>query len=266
MRRHLHASIALALAFLATATLSCGDSSPAGPTGPDDGGGSEPEPYSHTLAPGASAHDFLAADSFDVLEVEVDFMAGYGPDGNALSHLQSFLEARIHKGSITILTPTEIPAEGQGTYTLNDISDLETASRDEFTHGDTLAAYMLFVDGKFEQENVLGAAYYNTSAVFFGGAFDQASGGLGQPSREIAQAITFRHEFGHLFGLVAIPGSGTDLQSAHQDSAHGHHCDNDQCLMYYAIESTDLMGSVFGGSIPELDAACIADLQANGGK
>ena len=125
---------------------------------------------------------------------------------------------------------------------------------------------MLIVDGEYEQANVLGVAHRNTSTAYFGAALDAVSGGLTQPTRRQAEATVFRHEFGHLLGLVAIPGSGTDMQTEHQDEAHGHHCDDDSCLMYYAVESTDLFASVFGGTIPELDAQCIADLRANGGK
>jgi hypothetical protein len=36
--------------------------------------------------------------------------------------------------------------------------------------------------------------------------------------------------------------------------------------MYYAFRNADLFANIFGGSTPELDANCIADLQAVGGK
>jgi hypothetical protein len=69
-----------------------------------------------------------------------------------------------------------------------------------------------------------------------------------------------------LFGLVNIDGSGTDMQTEHQDEQNGHHCDNENCLMYYAMERSDLISQFFDESVAELDANCIADLQANGGK
>ncbi|MDX1673504.1 MAG: hypothetical protein R3314_01785 [Longimicrobiales bacterium] len=253
--------VLLAVLLVVVPGTSCGDSSPAGPDN-DDGG----DPYSHTLAPGASANDFLSDQTFTSLVVEVDYMAGHQPSSSALDDLRAFLEARVHKTSITVRSPTEIPAGGQPTYTANEVVQLENEHRNAYTDGQTLTAYMLVVDGEFEEANVLGAAYFNTSSVYFGGAIDQVSGGPTQPSETLVEATTFLHEFGHLFGLVAIEESGTEMQTEHQDEAHGHHCDNDQCLMYYAVESTDLFGGVFGGDIPSLDQNCIDDLQANGGK
>jgi hypothetical protein len=36
--------------------------------------------------------------------------------------------------------------------------------------------------------------------------------------------------------------------------------------MYHAAETTDILGFLLTGNIPSLDAACVADLRANGGK
>jgi len=36
--------------------------------------------------------------------------------------------------------------------------------------------------------------------------------------------------------------------------------------MYYAAETTDVLGVLITGTIPPLDANCQADLHANGGK
>ena len=38
------------------------------------------------------------------------------------------------------------------------------------------------------------------------------------------------------------------------------------CLMYYATETSDIFGLLVTGNIPTLDAQCLADLHANGGK
>jgi hypothetical protein len=56
------------------------------------------------------------------------------------------------------------------------------------------------------------------------------------------------------------------MQTAHKDAAHGNHCNNSNCLMYYAAETTDALGFLVTGNIPALDAACVADLRGNGGK
>lgn len=71
------------------------------------------------------------------------------------------------------------------------------------------------------------------------------------------------HEVGHLLGLVDL---GSPMQTNHKDVAHGNHCNNSGCLMYYTSETTDILGFLLTGAIPTLDANCIADLKANGGK
>ena len=68
------------------------------------------------------------------------------------------------------------------------------------------------------------------------------------------------HEFGHILGLT---NAGTVMQSDHEDANHKRHCNVSSCLMYWEAESGT---NLFGGNIPQLDAQCIADLQANGGK
>lgn len=254
------------LFLLGLGLQSCMDS-----TGPEEPEETEqqPEPYSHIDQPGFSANDFLADSNFTELVIEIDYMEGYAPNEEALDSLEAFLKRRLHKTSITILEPTVIPPGGQNAYSGSEIRDLEEQHRDEFTEtveDDQLAAYMIIVDGEYTQQNVLGIAYYNTSNAFFGAAYDQASGGVGQASRFKIEATSFRHEFGHLFGLVNIDGSGTEMQNDHQDEENGHHCDNDQCLMYYAMESTDLFGEFIGEEIPSLDQNCLLDLQDNGGK
>ncbi|WP_441000830.1 hypothetical protein [Fodinibius sp. SL11] len=234
-------------------------------TGPET---QEPEQgYSHVQNPGTSANDFLADSNFTHLVVEVDYMPGYEPNAEALDSLKAFFEQRLHKNSITIKEPTQIASRNQDSYSANNVRNIESEERSTFSQGDTLAAYFMIVDGSYSEQNLMGIAYFNTSNAFFGPAYDEASSGPGSISRYRVEAISFRHEFGHLFGLVNIPNSGTEMQQPHQDPENGNHCDNDQCLMYYATQTTDLIGNTVGDQeITSLDEHCIADLQGNGGQ
>jgi hypothetical protein len=55
------------------------------------------------------------------------------------------------------------------------------------------------------------------------------------------------------------------MQTQHEDTENPKHCNVEECLMYYAATTgPNLMN--LGGTIPQLDTHCIADLQANGGK
>jgi len=257
----LRISFLVALAIPACMIYSCSD------TATNPSAGPAVQSYSHTAQPGSAANDFLADSNFTHLVLEVDFMPGYAPNSDALDSLRSFFEQRLQKSSVTIKEPTQIESRGEERYSANEIREIEDEERSTFAQGDTLAAYMIIVDSKYEEQDLLGIAYYNTSNAFFGPSYEEASSGIGPPSRYQIEAISFRHEFGHLWGLVNIPNSGTEMQTPHQDTEHGNHCDNDQCLMYYATQRTELIqNSISGDEITPLDANCLADLQANGGK
>jgi predicted Zn-dependent protease len=230
-------------------------------------GGGDGFEYDHQQNPGLSANDLLSDESFSELVVEIDYMPGYAPNARALDSLQAFLEQRLNKTSVTILEPTQISSADQNSYSASDVRSLENQHRNNFSEEGVLATYLIIVDGYYSEQNVLGIAYYNTSNAFFGPAYEDASTGFGSLTRYQVEAISFRHEFGHLFGLVNVPNSGTDMQTEHQDEQNGSHCDNENCLMYYAMQRSDLIEQLFNDeSIPALDANCRADLQANGGK
>jgi len=219
--------------------------------------------FNHEINPGQSATEFLNDDDFERLVVQVQYMQGYEPTQEGLSNLESFLGERLNKSSITIMEPEEIPAEGESSYTADDVRDLEREHRTQFSSENEIAAYFIILDGEYSDADVLGIAHFNTSMALFGPKFAEVSSGVGSPSKEDVETIVLRHEFGHNLGLV---NNGVDMQENHQDTDNGRHCDNEECLMYYAFRNADLFGNIFGGSIPDLDENCIADLQAAGGK
>jgi len=212
---------------------------------------------------GASAKDLLTSSQFSSLKIEIEYMQGYTPDAASLNNITSFLNSLINKpGGITI-TQKQIAAEGKPVYSLNDIATIEQKNRSAFNSGNQLAVYILIVDGNYTDANVLGVSYRNTSVCLFGKTIFDNSGNIGEVNRTKLETTVTEHEFGHLLGLVNV---GTAMQTNHQDAAHGNHCNNENCLMYYAAETTDLLGFLMTGNVPQLDAACLADLHAAGGK
>lgn len=110
---------------------------------------------------------------------------------------------------------------------------------------------------------MLGVAYRNTSLCIFGKAIQSNSGSIGQASRVKVESTVLNHEAGHILGLEDI---GTPMAINHKDPSHPDHCNNSNCLMYYAAETTDILGFLITGNIPALDQNCKNDLKANGGK
>lgn len=229
------------------------------PTSPDP----DPEPYDHTRATGASAADLLSADSYDSLVVQVQYVEGHRPTDQGLATLHDFLTDRLNKPRGISIQVESISVASQASYTVEDVVALEQQHRTAFTEGSTLAIHFLFLDGEYGGDaNVLGFAYHNTSMVIFQEKIENNTGGTLQPSQSTAEGIVLSHEIGHNLGLVA---NGSPMQEPHQDEENGKHCDNESCLMYYAVRTLDFIVGLTGDG-PVLDQNCIDDLQTNGGR
>jgi len=81
-------------------------------------------------------------------------------------------------------------------------------------------------------------------------------------SGPVIERAVLVHELGHNLGLV---NNGVPMQTPHQDTANGAHDANTGCVMHFSVE-TSLVSQLLGTVPDQFDAACIADLQAAGGK
>lgn len=212
---------------------------------------------------GSSARDLLSSSTYTSLAVEIQYISGYAPDAAALNLLQQFLATRLNKPAGITISTKAIPDPGQATLSLSQVREIENNNRTLFNTGTQLSIYILYTNSDFTDAGTLGIAYRNSSAALMGKKIHDNSGGFGQVSRTKLEATVLEHEVGHLLGLVDL---GSPMQSAHKDATHGNHCSNEQCLMYYASETTDVFGFLSRNAAPSLDAGCLADLKANGGK
>ena len=216
---------------------------------------------------GIIPNDFLSEMKYDKLIVEIQYVNGYAPTATTLDNLKSLLQQRLNKsGGITIVQ-NSISSPGKTLYSVDDISAIESVHRTQKPNGKTLTAYFFFADGDYSANSgnskVLGIAYGSSSMALFEKTIKDFSGGITQPTLAVLESTVILHEFGHILGLV---NTGTPMQSQHQDVSHGKHCNNQNCLMYYSVETSDIVANVVSGNIPSLDANCLADLNANGGK
>lgn len=219
-------------------------------------------------ATGSSANDFLSASRYQSLVIEVFYVTGFRPNTQTLVNLKNFMQVRLNKpGGVTILEK-EIDSPGTAPFDINEIAALENSVRTKYNNGSELAMSMLFVDGgtTIDSSNsfILGQAYRNTSFVMYESTIQNMSNSVGEPNRVDLETTVILHEVGHLLGLVNL---GSAMQNEHLDETHDKHCDNSNCLMFWEVENSNMiMDMMLGGNIPELDANCLADLQANGGK
>lgn len=222
---------------------------------------------SASQTPAAAPSNYLSASAYSSLIVEVQYIAGYQPDAASINNLKTFLENRLNKPGGVTITQTAISAGGKSSYSISDIQAIESAHRTKYNNGTTAAAYFFFADGddaaSTSGSQILGVTYSGSSVVIFEKTIKSLAGGLGQPSLATLETTVMEHEFGHLLGLV---NNGTPMVTSHQDSQNGRHCNNTACLMYYSVETSDVIGNLTGGTVPSLDANCLSDLSHNGGK
>jgi hypothetical protein len=218
---------------------------------------------------GASANELLSANTFNELVIELAYVDGFKPNQASITNLTTFLAARLNKPNGIRIVEQEIPAQAFGTYTIEEVRQVEDTFRTQFNNASTIAVFILFAEQDSDSNTgnnvVLGTAYRNTSLVMFQKTIEAFSGGINQPNRTTVETAVYEHEFGHILGLVNI---GTPLQSSHEDTASSGHCNVADCLMQARLESGNIidMMSMLNNGVPQLDAQCIADLRANGGR
>lgn len=218
-------------------------------------------------ATGSSANDFLSDSKYTGLVIEVCYVANFRPNAQTLVNLKSFMQARLNKPDGITIIEREIPSPGLAPYDINEVANVETLYRTKYNAGNILTMYMFFADGgtasDTESSFILGSAYRNTSFVMYESTIKNMSDSITEPDRTDLETTVILHEVGHLLGLVDL---GSPMQTEHLDEAHDKHCDNQNCLMYWAVENNNVVDMMLGGNVPQLDAHCLADLQANGGK
>ncbi|NHF58158.1 hypothetical protein FK220_002315 [Flavobacteriaceae bacterium TP-CH-4] len=252
------------------------------------------------LGSGDSANDLLSNDSFSKLLIEIAYVEGFRPTATAMDEFVDYLSTHTFKVDIEI-DYLELPSPGEEDLTLQEIADLESENRTAYNDGETLAVYIYFADAPSvdddEEEGLvtLGAVYRNTSMVIHEVTVRRLAARSLFISDSDVEGATVNHEFGHLFGLVNL---GSDPVNDHEDTEAPNHCNVEGCLMRAelqfspssrAIAKTSKSGidglqsacSLSGESVlrmleqnvskgqavaPDLDAECVLDLQANGGR
>lgn len=212
-------------------------------------------------------NSFLSDQQYDQLVVEIGYIEGFQPKAESVNNLKMFLEGLLKKPAGITIVQNKVESPGKSTYSLDDLIELQKANRTQLTKDKTLTAYFFFADGDYAgnsgNSKVLGIAYGGSSMVIFEKTIKEFSGGVTQPAVTTLESTVIHHEFAHILGLV---NNGTSMQVHHQDEPHGRHCNDKNCLMYYTAETSDIVGNLVGGNIPKLDARCLSDLKANGGK
>lgn len=161
----------------------------------------------------------------------------------------------------------EIPDQARTGWSIDDLLQLERSYRQTVNSGSLGSVFVAFVEGYMIQDgaqnpNIIGVNIAGTTmiAVFKDVITNSASGA----SAKFMEQSTLVHEFGHVVGLV---NGGVAMSTDHQDHEHGHHCNNDKCVMFWKNEGKgELLAFVqnfmLTGNTVMFDQNCLDDTKA----
>ena len=251
----------LILFFFASVAISCTEDSPNGGEGGID-------KSANLKVTGSSGSDLLSDMLYTSMNIEIVYADGFRPEDEAISIFKNYLESRVYKPDGVSINLRSVESSGLSPFDEEDLKNVEKNTRTAYNVGDEIAVWIYFADGKkindSETKVTLGTAFRNTSIIIYGQTIKNFASKISAPRKAVIEAATLNHEFGHLFGLVDL---GIDPVSDHEDPDNAAHCITSKCLMQASIEfGSGVVSAINGSGVPELDDACIQDLQAAGGK
>ena len=253
--------------------VACGGSPGGG--GGDDGAGVDAKPM-------PTGNGTVFDPSIARVSIEIDYETGQAPFtgpiigfGDTFDLTVANLE-RVFSGKKQLAIPRvqadmqDIGAVPDEELTVADILALADAHRDQHDAAGTKTYYVIFVSGHFAdasgvQSGVLGVSIGDTGVLAMFKDVIRSTNVPAFPNvvRYVEQS-TLIHELSHGIGLV---DNGVPMVSAHKDTMHGAHCDDDKCVMYYLNEGASDAAAyaqqfVITGSSILFDANCLADVDA----
>ena len=190
-------------------------------------------------------------DSYTELIIEIDFESGYKPETSSTDLLkQRISEVCSFSQGITIEF-TETNFADVGTWSADDVREQGWEHKeDDPTNGKTLRWQLIFPAESYEDDSVLGVAVDASTIAIFGESVDDAAGFFNRPSAEDVENSVIVHEAGHLLGLVnLVYTSPVD----HESTDKPGHSNNEDSVMYWAIESVTVANFISGDLPNEFD-------------
>ena len=203
---------------------------------------------------GECRYEILQSGKYSKLHIEIDYVSGYEPSSDALDLLRQRINEVTDKNTVTISQNSF--GSTDNSYSLEEILEIENSQRSKFKGGDEFVIHILYLNGEFEDnDNALGIAYKGSSFVMFQEKIEDAAF-LFISAQDIEKAVLV-HEYGHLLGLVNM---GYTSPHDHEDPDHPHHSNNEESVMYWAIESQDFYNQLDGEPPNNFDSYDLDDL------
>lgn len=220
------------------------------------------------LGGGIDPKDIVSDDTYDHWIIEIDYMEGHRPSSSAVNLIKDRLGTIVSKATIDVRIDDALPATG-GAYSTRDLQRLTDNHLDAKTSGNTVVTHVIYLDGHSSSDTsngkVLGVALgdHQTVGIFHETIRSQTAGLVSLYTTTQVERVVLLHEMGHIIGLV---DNGLKMQTNHEDPEHQGHSNNENSVMYWAVESSDLFQFFQGGLPDTFDANDKRDVCAAGGK
>ena len=206
--------------------------------------------------PGGLALACLQDDKFEKMNIHFLYEEGYEPI--AMDLVKTRLQQVCDKpGGIKIMSE-KIDFKIDSTWDADDVRDARWKHGGDAMDSNTLNWYFLFPSGTYTSAETLGVAVDASTIAIFKDSVDEAEGFLGRPSKEEVERAVTVHEAGHLLGLVNLV---YESPIDHEDPDNEGHSNNEDSVMYWAIDSNNVGNFIFGSLPDEFDADDKSDLQ-----
>jgi len=194
---------------------------------------------------------YIRGDTYPALAMEVDYVTNFGPRTGVASELEDELPELLDKpDGVEVRLDEELAQRGSNhTWTFEELDALADETTDMQVDDETAKIHVMFVDGEYESEDddatILGLAWRHRHIAIFKETLEESCEQRGLPGpfgRRIcarAEKTVWTHEVGHVIGLV---DNGLEMVDDHRDAEHGKHCNNDECVMYWAQRTGDIFG------------------------
>jgi hypothetical protein len=204
---------------------------------------------------GECRYEILKGNEYSKIHIEVNYVTGNSPESDALNLLKQRVQEVTDKSTITVSQSSF--GSTDNSYTLEEILELEDKQRTRFKSGNTFVIHILYLNGEYsDNDQTLGLAYSGTSFAIFKEKIEDAAFLL-ISAKDIEKSVIV-HEFGHLLGLV---NNGYQSPHDHEDPQHPHHSNNEESVMYWAIESQDIGNQLDGEPPNDFDNYDLDDLK-----
>lgn len=195
-------------------------------------------------AVGANAVAMLRAE-VPRLVIEIAVQEGQSADDAAIDHLVAVLDREADKpGGIEVVRTSF--ASDRREWSPDDIRAVAEEHRTQWSDGDQTAAFVAYLRGSFEDDDVIGVALNASETALFPDRWAGLLEGLMASDRDVERAV-LTHEIGHLLALVEL-AYDSEHDREHPD-APGH-SQNEGSVMHPAVRST-AVAQVFEGPPPD---------------